>query len=70
MTAIDTILHFLSKYEPIWLPILLTAELFYSIRLHTMAKIEFEYDKDWNERKAARRKKHLVFEELNQGEGK
>lgn len=66
----DSLLVNLSKWEPLWLLVVLVAELIYSIRIHRMAKIEFEYDKEWNERKAARRKKHIQFDELNQGEGR
>lgn len=63
-------LEFLSRYEPLWLLVVLVAELWYSIQIHNMAKIEFEYDKEWNERKAARRKRQLNFESLTSGEGK
>ncbi len=63
-------LEFLTRWEPLWLIVVLIAELVYSVRLHHMAKIEFEYDKEWNERKAARRKKHVQFDDLNVGEGK
>lgn len=68
--VMDIMLHLLETYEPLWLLVVLIAELVYSIRIHTMAKIEYEYDREWNERKAARRKKHIQFDELNQGEGK
>lgn len=64
------LLEVLTRTEPLWLLIVLVAELIYSIRIHTMAKIEYEYDREWNERKAARRKKHLQFDDLNVGEGK
>lgn len=66
----SALLEWLEKWEPLWLLIVLLAELIYSIKLHRMAKIEFEYDKEWNERKAARRKRHLNFENLTEGEGK
>lgn len=55
-------LDFLTKWEPVWLLIVLVAELIYSIRIYTMARIEFDYDKEWNERKAARRKEHAKKE--------
>lgn len=65
-----TIHEFLSKYESIWLFLILSIETVFSFLIWRMARIEFDYDKEWNERKAARRKRHLQFEELNQGEGK
>ena len=63
-------LELLSKYEPLWLLAVLCAELWYSIQIYKMARIEFEYDKEWNERKAARRKRQFNFEQLTTGEGK
>ena len=56
--------NFLTKYEPEWLFILLSAELVFSILIWKMARIEFEYDKEWNERKAARRKKQMAKEKV------
>jgi hypothetical protein len=50
--------------------IVLVAELIYSIRIYQMAKIEFEYDREWNERKAARRKRQMQFDNLTVGEGR
>ena len=64
------LLHFIEVWEPLWLLVILTAELVYSILIWKMAKVEFEYDKDWNERKAARRKRQFNFEDLTKGEGK
>lgn len=52
-------LDFLLKYEPIWLFILLLAEMVVSLLIYRMARIEFEYDREWNERKAARRKRAI-----------
>lgn len=51
-------LELLTKWEPVWLFLLLALELWFSIAIWRMAKIEFEYDKEWNERKAARRKEY------------
>lgn len=63
-------LELLAKYEPVWLLLILTVETVFSFLIWRMARIEFWYDKEWNERKAARKKRHLQFEDLNQGEGK
>lgn len=63
-------LEWLAKTEPLWLLCILTLETYLSYRIWSMAKVEFEYDKEWNERKAARRKKQMNFDQLTQGEGK
>lgn len=60
----------LEHWEPLWLMLILSAELIFSVLIWRMARIEFWYDKEWNERKAARRKRQHSFESLNQGEGK
>jgi len=65
-----SLLEILTKWEPLWLFVLLTAELVFSILIWRMARIEFWYDKEWNERKAARRKRQFNFENLTDGEGK
>jgi hypothetical protein len=66
----DLFLKWLEHWEPLWLLIVLVAELIYSIRIYQMAKIEFEYDREWNERKAARRKRQMQFDNLTVGEGR
>lgn len=52
-------LQFLTVWEPLWLFILLAAEMVVSLLIYRMARIEFEYDREWNERKAARRKRQV-----------
>lgn len=66
----ETINLFLSKWEATWLFLVLVGETVFSILIWRMSKIEFDYDKEWNERKAARRKRQFQFEDLNQGEHK
>ncbi len=63
-------LEWLTKWEPVWLLGILSLETLVSLLIYRMSKIEFDYDKEWNERKAARRKKHLQFEYLTDGESK
>lgn len=70
-------LNWIPRSEPYWLFWILSAELLmaiigtiFSVLIWRMAKIEFEYDKEWNERKAARRKRAMQFEHLTEGEGK
>lgn len=50
-------LAFLEHTEPLWLFILLSGEMWLSYQIWKMAKIEFQYDKEWNERVAARRQR-------------
>lgn len=61
---------FLGKWEPVWLFAVLVLESIFSILIWRMARIEYQYDKEWNERKAARRKRALQFENLTTGESK
>lgn len=59
-----------SLWEPLWLFVVLAIETVFSVLVWRMARIEYEYDKEWNERKAARRKKKFEFESLTDGESK
>ena len=52
-------LKLLTDTEPAWLLIVLVAELIFSVLIWRMARIEFEYDKQYNikmEAREARRK--------------
>lgn len=60
----------LEHWEPLWLFIVLNLELGFSVLIWRMARMEYWYDKEWNERKAARRKRQLQFDSLTQGEGR
>ncbi len=54
----------LSEWEPLWLFGALFGEFLVSILIWRMARIEFDYDREWNERKAARRKKRIKEETI------
>ena len=67
-------LEWLQRWEPLWLFILLSAELCCGIFTVWVLVLEFYYDKAFNEsiresRKERRRKKY-EFENLTNGEGK
>ena len=47
-------ISFLTHWEPLWLLIVLVAEFIFTFLSWRMLKIEFEYDKKWNERQEAR----------------
>lgn len=60
----------LQHWEPLWLLIILTIEMAAGLYSAWILRVEYHYDKEWNERKAARRRRHLDFESLTAGEGK
>ncbi len=62
--------NFLAKYEALWLFVLIGLELVCGVVTVAILILEYNYDRMWNERKAARRKRHLNFTDLNIGEGK
>jgi hypothetical protein len=58
------------QWEPLWLFLVLLIETIFSVLVWRMARMEYWYDKEWNERKAARRKRKFEFESLTDGESK
>lgn len=66
----DSLNKWLEHWEPLWLFLLIGAEMLIGAASLYVLVREYIYDKEWNERKAARRKRHLQFEHLNDGEGK
>lgn len=65
-------LEWLTKYEPIWLFVILFGELLVGLYSAWILTVEFWYDKDFNEniRKSRRdkRRKQFEFEKLCIGE--
>jgi hypothetical protein len=66
----ETLIAWLGRTEPLWLFVVLMIEMVAGIYSAVILTIEYKYDRDWNERLRARRKKKMDFEELTQGEHK
>lgn len=65
----ETINSFLARWEPLWLFLLIGFEGLVALYSAWILTVEFNYDKEWNERKAARRKRIIQAEIKVSNEG-
>lgn len=72
--TLEAINTWLAHWEPTWLFCFIAFESLVGVPVNIyMAYIltkEYWYDKEWNERRAARRKKQAQFDSLTAGEGR
>lgn len=67
---LETLNSVLGKWEPIWLLVILAIEMVAGVYSAWILTVEYNYDREWNERRRERRKKKMEFEHLTTGEGK
>lgn len=67
-------LDWLTRWEPLWLFIILMGELIVGLYSAWILTVEFYYDKEFNEAmkdaRRERRRKKYEFDHLTEGEGK